>query len=264
MSAVGVAESQRYTLAKVCFKECFLLQPEFWYEDGKLYWNRGGTFIGKPNRRFKLELYGLGQNYSFELDEDTEYLELPEGIQIGVYRYFINVRSRGMFKTTSETIASGDCIIGDRNRLRFLNRKIVLESLTDAFQKQVGHIFITPCYIDQPEFLGIEDTSEGMCPVYQGILYTIKPDGNRYTFAFESYFSKGGHKKMMVNPVRIIYIGKNTLCITDSDGDGLYYCRLYNRYYNTEVYSLTDRAYAKDNRDKYSTADLYSYRIERM
>lgn len=264
MSAAGVAESQRYTLAKVCFKECFLLQPEFWYEDGKLYWNRGGTFIGKPNRRFKLELYGLGQNYSFELDEDTEYLELPEGIQIGVYRYFINVRSGGMFRTTSETIASGDCIIGDRNRLRFLNRKIVLESLTDAFQKQVGHIFITPCYIDQPEFLGIEDTSEGMCPVYQGTLYTMKPDGNRYTFAFESYFSKGGHKKMMVNPVRIIYIGKNTLCITDSDGDGLYYCRLYNRYYNTEVYSLTDRAYAKDNRDKYSTADLYSYRIERM
>ena len=264
MSVAGLGESQRYVLARVCFKECFLLQPEFWYEDGKLYWNRGGTFIGKPNRRFKLDLYGLGQNYSFELDEDTEYLELPEGIQIGVYRYFINVRSGGMFRTTSETVASGECIIGDRNRLRFLNRKIVLESLTDAFQKQVGHICITPCYIDQPEFLGIEDTSEGMCPVYQGILYTMKPDGNRYTFAFESYFSKGGHKKMMVNPVRIIYIGKNTLCITDSDGDGLYYCRLYNRYYNREVYSLTDRAYAKDNRDKYSTADLYSYRIERM
>ena len=34
---------------------------------------------------------------------------------------------------------------------------------------------------------------------------------------------------MLVNPVRIVYISDTALCITDPDGDGLYYYNYYDR-----------------------------------
>ena len=69
---------------------------------------------------------------------------------------------------------------------------------------------------------------------------------------------------MMVNPVRIVYVGDAALCITDSDGDGLYYYNYYDKYSEKVVYAMTDHKYTKANRHKYSIADLYSYRTERI
>ena len=92
----------------------------------------------------------------------------------------------------------------------------------------------------------MEDTSEGYCPVYSGILYTTGYHGERYEFSYDVHTNKKGITKMLVNPVRIVYISNTALCITDPDGDGLYY---YNYY---------------ANKQKYSNADLYSYRTERV
>lgn len=262
MQVSYAGESQKYNLARVCFRECFLSRPEFWYENGKLYWNQGGAFIGKQNRIFTLTLYGMGDSVSMQMDADTEYLDLPDTMEIGNYRYEITVLSGGMFKRVRETLAGGECVIGDRNRLRFLNRRIVLDSLTDENQAKAGHIYILESYIDCPEFIGVEETSEGSCPVYRGVLYTITTKGKKYVFSFEPRLNKKGDKLMMVNPVRIVYVGHNTLCITDQDGDGLYYCYFYDRNVGATVYALTDREYAKDNKNRYSTADLYSYRTE--
>ena len=69
---------------------------------------------------------------------------------------------------------------------------------------------------------------------------------------------------MMVNPVRIVYISDTSLSITDPDGDGLYYYSYYDRGLESVVYSLTDHEYTKVNKQRYSNADLYSYRTERM
>ena len=68
---------------------------------------------------------------------------------------------------------------------------------------------------------------------------------------------------MLVNPVRIVYISDTALCITDPDGDGLYYYNYYDRSLESVVFALTDHEYTKANKQKYSNADLYSYRTEK-
>ena len=247
------------------FKEQFLKQPEFWFEEHKLFWDHGGVFIGNAGRQFSLTLTGPDEaEYEFNLNEDTECIAIPIEMPIGNYCYEISIMTGGLFKKAKETIAVGDCIIGDKNLLRFINRKIVVKYITDEFKEEAGHIPIRTCYIDQIKFRGIEDTSEGLCPIYEGTLFTIGYNGERYEFSFDEYTNKKGKKKMIVNPVRIVYISDTALCITDADGDGLYYYSYYDRNTESTIYALTDYEYTKVNKHKYSNADLYLYRTERM
>lgn len=265
MNVSGPTQKTSYTLARVFFKERFLRSPEFWFEDDKLYWDHGGVFIGNAGRQFSLILTSLGNiDYEFKLDEETNFLDLPEEMPIGNYRYQIDIQVGTLFKKAKETIATGDCIIGDRNLLRFMDRRIVVESITDESKEEAGHILIRTCYVDQIKFCGVENTSEGNCPVYSGVLYTTGYHGERYEFSFDVHTNKKGVTKMMVNPVRIVYINDSFLCITDPDGDGLYYYDYYDRNTNSIIYALTDHEYTKANKHKYSNADLYSYRTERM
>lgn len=265
MKVNGNKQSSTYILAHVCYKERFLGKPEFWTEGQKLFWNQGGTFIGKINRKFILSLYGeMDTSIEFQLDEKTEYVNIPEDMPIGNYRYEISIMTGSLFKKIREIIADGDCVVGDQNLLRFNNHRIVIDAITDEFNEDAGHIQIRTCYIDHIEFQGMEDTSEGYCPVYSGVMYTTGYHGERYDFSFDNHTNERGITKMMVNPVRIVYIGDIALCITDSDGDGLYYYRYYDKYLEKTVYALTDREYTKQNKHKYANADLYSYRKERI
>ncbi|MDR2024590.1 MAG: hypothetical protein LBQ71_15395 [Hungatella sp.] len=265
MSVHGRSQNSKYLLARVFYKERFFTKPEFWTEKSKLFWNHGGTFIGRDGRTFTLDLLGEGDTpLSVQFDEKTEYIEIPEDMEIGVYRYNISIIAGGMFKHTKEVIAEGDCIIGDQNLLRFKDRQIVIESLTDEFNEEVGHIPIRVCYIDNLKFMCMQDTSEGYCPVYSGVIFTTGYRGERYEFSFDVHTNHKGITKMMVNPVRIVYVNNTSLCIADSDGDGLYYYHYYDKSMETRVYALTDHEYTKQNRRNYSNADLYSYRTERI
>ena len=265
MKINGVKQNSTYLIARVCYKERFLRQPEFWTKEQKLYWNHGETFIGKKDRKFTLSLYGETETSTeFQLDENTEYIEIPSDMPIGNYRYEISILSGSLFKKVKEVIAAGDCVVGDQNLLRFKNRRIVIDSITDEFNEQAGRIMIRTCYIDKIEFQGIEDTSEGNCAVYSGVMYTTGYRGERYEFAFDNHTNNRGVTKMMVNPVRIVYVGDTVLCITDSDGDGLYYYHYYDKYLENTVYALTDHEYTKQNKHRYANADLYSYRTERI
>lgn len=261
----GAKQKQKYLLTRVCYNECFLKAPEFWYDDKKLFWNQGGTFIGKRDRVFTLTLMGENDAFlDFKIDSGTEFIDLPDDILIGNYRFEISAMSGSLFKKVKEVLAEGDCIIGDQNLLRFNGRKIIIDAITDEIKEEAGRISITTCFIDQLEFIGVEDTSEGICPVYQGVIYTQGRRGERYEFSFDQHTNKRGITKMMVNPVRIVYIGENILCITDPEGDGLYYYNYYDKNLKKLVFALTDHEYTKANRHKYSTADLYSYRTERI
>lgn len=265
MEINGVKQNSTYLLTRVCYRECFLRQLEFWTEEQKLYWNQGGIFIGKKDRKFTLSLYGeTDALIEFQLDENTEYVEIPSDMPIGNYRYEISILSGSLFKKVKEVIAEGDCIVGDQNMLRFKDRRMVIDEITDEFNEGAGHITVRTCYIDKIEFRGMEDTSEGYCPVYSGVMYTTRYHGERYEFSFNNHTNNRGVTKMMVNPVRIVYIGDSALCITDSDGDGLYYYHYYDRYLESTVYALTDHEYTKQNKHTYANADLYSYRTERI
>ena len=182
---------------------------------------------------------------------------------IGNYHYEISILSGSLFKKTKEVIAQGECIIGDANLLRFKERRIVIDAVTDSGNENAGHVRIRRCYIDHLIFRGVEETSEGLCPVYEGILYALGSNGERFEYSSSEFVNKRGIKKLIVNPVRVVYIGETTLCITDPEGDGLYYYRYYDKIADRTIYSITDREYTKENRRAYSTADLYIYRMER-
>ena len=265
MAVSGPARRESYKLARIFLKERFLNPPSFRFDNRRLFWDRGGAFIGSAGRQFALKLLSSeGNEYLFAMDEDTEYLPIPDDMPIGNYRYEISVQTGKLFKSVREVIAVGDCMIGDKNLLRFMGKRIVIDSITDMFHEDTGHIPIRTCYIDRINFCGLEETSEGYCPVYNGILYTTGYHGERYEFSFDAHTNKKGVVKMMVNPVRIVYISDTALCITDIEGDGLYYYSYYDRNVDSDVYALTDREYTKANRNRYSNADLYSYRTERI
>ncbi len=265
MQVTGQKQNAAYTLAKVYYKERFLKHPEFWSENQKLFWDRGSAFVGNVGREFTLVLKGADDaTFEFKFDENTEYVVLQDNMPIGNYRYEISIQTGGLFRRIKEVIATGDCIIGDKNLLRFMNRRIVVESITDVSKEEAGHIPIRTCYIDQIHFCCMEDTSEGYCPVYSGVLYTAGYHGERYEFSYAVHTNKRGVNKMMVNPVRIVCISDTFLCITDADKDGLYYHSYYDHRRESVVYALTDHEYTKTNKHKYSNADLYSYRTERM
>ena len=265
MVVKGNWQSNQYTLARICYKERFMNTPELWTRNNKLFWNQGGGFIGKAGRTFIVTLYGESDApVEFKLDENTESVDIPENMEIGNYRYDISILSGGLFKKVKEVIAEGDCIVGDQNLLRFRNQRIVVDAITDEFNEESGHIQIRTCYIDKIKFIAIEETSEGYCPVYSGILYTTGYRGERYEFSFDAHTNNRGVTKTMVNPVRIVFVGASVLCITDSDGDGLYYYHYYDKYLKNAVYALTDHEYTTANKRMYSNADLYSYQTERI
>lgn len=264
MQVAGHNQKCSYTLARVFFKERFLQCPSFWTDERKLFWDYGYGFIGDPAREFTLSLFGVeDKTFELKLGEDTEYLPLPEDMPLGNYRFEISIQTGGVFKRTKEVLATGDCVVGDKNLLRFLDRRIVIDSITDADKEEAGRIKIRPCYIDQIQYCGLEDTSEGYCPVYSGVLYTDDYVGKRYEFSFDVHTTRKGNKKTRVNPVRIVYINDTLLCITDSDGDGLYYRHSYDRALGSYVFALTDTEYTQTNKQYYANADLYLYRTER-
>jgi hypothetical protein len=125
------------------------------------------------------------------------------------------------------------------------------------------HIKIRPCYIDRIKYQGVQNTNEGLCPVYSGVLYALSSRGDRYDFSFDDHTNDRGVTKYEVNPVRIIYLSEGTLSITSPTGEGLYYY-YYNKMTGMDSWELTDREYTKMNESRYALADLYLYQTERM
>lgn len=269
MRVTASGKTSAYLLAKICWKERFLQPSVFRVEDRRLYWNQGGGFIGMPDRRFTLTLSSENEKeFSYELRSDTVYVEMDESVPDGNYQYEISMLSGNMFRRTKEILAAGDCLIGDKNAFRFDNKCIVLESITDENHEESGHISIKTCWIDQIQYQGLKDTSEGISPVYTGVLYTLTPRGTRYEFSFDEHTNDRGVEKLLVNPVRIIYVNESFLCIANSEGDAIYYyyytCFDRDLRRSKTVFEITDRKYTDKNKHAYSTADLYLYRTERM
>ena len=266
MRVTASGKAQDYVLTRVCFKEQFLQKPSLWTEGRRLYWDQGGAFIGKSGREFKLSLVSeTGESYKYPLAETAEYVDLDDYMPDGNYRYTLSVVSGGMFRRVEEILSEGDCQIGDPNLFRFFNRRIVIDSVTDPDHEDIGHVRIKTCWIDQIRFRGIEKTSEGQCPVYTGVLYTTDRYGNRYNFSSEAHANDRGISKIMVNPVRIIYVSDTALCLANLDDDGFYYYHYYDNRLGCEVFEITDREYTSKQQEQfYSTPDLYIFHTERV
>lgn len=260
----GNREHHVYPLARIFLKEGFLNRPKLWEENHLLYWDKGGAFIGQSNTKFKLTLtMDSHEPMNFDLDLDNDFIPLPESTPEGEYNFTISAVFPNVFKREVKEIAGGRCIIGDRNLLRFQNRRIQISKITDEYKI----VEIHPCYIEGLEFKGIEETSEGRCPVYSGTLYrNIFKNRNKIEktpYSFQQMTDEKGVVYEKINPVKIIYIGETTLSITNELDDGICYRKTYDDFTNTE-YALTDQEPNEKNKAHYSLVDLYLYTTERM
>ena len=264
MTVFGSNHRSEYILGTVFFKPGFINEPHFYYEKDYLHWDHGGRFIGSSGQKLTLHLQDDRDNeYSIDFCETNDDIVLPDYIIEGSYQFELSAITGGMFKKTKELLNSGELFIGDENKLRFKDKNIIIESVSDEDNTESAHIKITNCFIDNIEFIGIEDTSEGVCPVYNGIMYGYDNWGNRHDFSFEEHTNSQGVRKIAINPVRIIFINDRTLCVTDKDGDGLYYFNFYDKYKEKTVFVLTDRECTPAYKNRYHTADLYFVKTER-
>lgn len=247
----------KYPLTSVFYKEQFLNHPKFREENGILYWEQGRLFIGKENPKFTLRLRNkTDKPLEFPFSTETVSIHLPEGIPEGLYSFEIDLVRQNLFKTEKEKIEEGSVLIGDKNRLRFKDRRIVINEITSD-PKDQGIIIIHPCYVDQIEYFGEQETSEGCCPVYRGVMYRYEKE-KRIDFTSEEQANR-----YVVNPVRMIYISDRSMSITDKHGDGLYYRKMYD--YDTDTYyRITDIEYNDKTKRHYSTVELYIYITERI
>lgn len=211
MRVAGQTQSASYSLARVFFKERFLKRPSLWTEEQKLLWDQGGVFIGTSGREFTLLLSSADDKlFEFKLSEDTEYIILPEDMPIGNYQFEISIQTGGLFKRAKEVVAVGDCIIGDKNLLRFMNRRIVVESITDEFKEEAGHILITRALrathnVTQQDVVNIIGVAAQASKNKSAL---IKARYHMFAKALEgAYVTLGQNKKLMLNRNRSITIG---------------------------------------------------------
>lgn len=255
-----VVNGYEYILADIYYQEQFLIDPVFWFEDGKIYWDHHNAFIGKQDRSFTFSLMKDSDIlFSKALSINETCMECPVDLLNDQYSYQLSIQSGGRFKKKISVIASGECIIGDINAFRFKGKLIQIDSLISDDEAEQGYLNITPCYIEAIRYQGIQETSEGRCPVYQGILFRIsKKDGSKKYFS-DSKENNTRISYQKVNPVRIIYINDSVLSITDQEEDGLYYYQYRDKYTSVSMCSLTDREPDKYSKYEYNIADLYSY-----
>ena len=254
---------QTYTLGSVYYKESFLEEPAFWTEEEnpcRLYWNRGGGFIGAScddtNRVFKLKICGVSKSYNLVIKENDEFIDIPSDMPIGNYQYELSILTNDLFGTDEITVATGYCVIGNKNELRFKDKCIQICFVTDMVKRE--RINIHNCYIDQIKFKGIENVDkDGLCPVYEGIMYAKGENGERYNLSFKNCVNRKGIKKYAINPVYMAYLGNNTLSITDQEKDGLYYCYFHTN--GEKIYTITDRECIPANKHRYSNPEFYLY-----
>ena len=262
LSLKGKHFAKKYTIGRISRTERFLTEIVFNYRDGSLYWNRGTAFLGNKDSRFKLRILAdnCQKEYNLDLNKDS-VIESPD-LPLGVYNYQIVKESENVFLGEEIVLNEGSLILGDENLLRFDRRMIQITNITFENEKNLQNVDISNTYIDQIKYIGIQyvGSENRECPVYQGIMFYMGQSGKHHEFSSEIKVTEKGFQLYKINPVRIVYINEHTLSITDEDGDGIYYYRYFDKQIMRNVYSITDRNPTSRNINKYSLADLYTYR----
>ena len=257
-----------YTIGHISAMERFRDNVRFEYYNDALYWNKGTEFIGKEKKSMKLRVISSSEETiaTYQLDLDNDLIIKSPDIDIGDYRYEIIAETDDFF-ADEEIIAYGnDLPIGEINERRFHNKKIKIRYITQENADKFSRRKIKHTYIDKIEYKGIffVGSEDKDCPIYNGVMYyTGNEEEVRCEYSFEDT-----EEKYAINPVKIIYIGSNVISIKNSDDEGLYYYRYYDKKRVVNKYYITDKDPDKLSNsidsDKYSTADLYIYETERM
>lgn len=258
--------TREYLIGRIAVKELFVDTPVLSLTDGKLSWDQGHGFIGNNNARFALtvcEGTEFEKEYSITSETDTidEGLSLPTGL----YRFKICKASGNIFSVRNQEIISGEFPVGDENELRFLNKTIQIDSITCEEKSPYRSIDVRKSFIDNIKFVGVEyiESENRECPVYTGIMYFETGDGRRREYSYDYITDKHGNKLWKINPVTINLLNENTLIIVNEDGEGFFFCRIYDNKICRYVYQITDREPTLAYQDLYYLSDLYMFSIKR-
>ena len=251
-----IVNDKEYILGRIYFKETFTKEINFRCDNNILFIDNLDSFIGKENQEFNLSLTSEDGEMPLKdekINISTNKIILEKTLKEDNYRYEITLKSNNIFKKANKTIiAEGDFVNGDINKLRFKNKKIILDLITDEVEEKKRQK-ILPCFIRDIKFKDIENTCDGLCPIYEGIL-SYEENG-----LIKDFSDKEEKGKEEVNPIKIVYINDGTIFIESNTGDGILYTSHINyKTYKAEYY-LTDIS-----NKKYSCADLYSFHTERL
>lgn len=265
-----------YTIGRISRTERFLTSVSFDYQNGDLFWNRGGDFLGNKNGNIVLRLSVAEGKKEYPLDIESEVAIASPRLPLGEYDYQIVKESENIFLGEETVLQEGKLLIGDKNELRFSTCMIKIIAISCEKDGKSYRGGIRNAYIDQIEYLGIQfvESEDRECPVYRGTMFYIGRDWNHHEFSSEERITKKGHQLYKVNPVKIAFINERILSITDEEGDGIYCYRELNKSTMENRYKIIDRKppfttkeFKKRNKeeyDKYYLADLYTYRKVRV
>ena len=201
----------------------------------------------------------------YPLDVNNEIAIENVDMPIGEYDYAVVKASENIFSLEKVILQEGTLIVGDKNELRFRNYLIRITHITNEFEENFESIKIRGTYIEKIEYHGIQyvGSEERECPVYSGIMFYMGQSGKHHEFSYEEA-DREEDSVYEVNPVTIVFINEHTLSITNSDGQGIYYYRYFNKDRMENIYLLTDREPNARNKRNYNVADLYLFEKERL
>jgi hypothetical protein len=185
----------------------------------------------------------------------------------GEYHYSIYRENEDVFSFEENELAIGTFICGNYDRIRFDGCRIIISQI--VFDNAVGSgvIEVLPAYIDNiiyDEKLSNEENSEGICPVYTGIMYFINSDGKRHDYSFDVEKRNDNDIRVKTNPVKMVYINDTVMLITDIEDDALMYRYYYDKDSHKKIYHITDHEPNSFDKGNYDSVDLLRYRKERI
>ena len=258
-------DERSYVIGRNSEIERFVSSVKFDYRDQSLYWNRGAGFIGSKEEMISLVIRCSEGQKIYPLDVNNEIAIENVDMPIGEYDYAVVKASENIFSLEKVILQEGTLIVGDKNELRFRNYLIRITHITNEFEENFESIKIRGTYIEKIEYHGIQyvGSEERECPVYSGIMFYMGQSGKHHEFSYEEA-DREEDSVYEVNPVTIVFINEHTLSITNSDGQGIYYYRYFNKDRMENIYLLTDREPNARNKRNYNVADLYLFEKERL
>ena len=208
-------DGSRKVIGKIAFEDQFVSQPKVAYQEGKIIWDGGQSYVGASGATLELLLIKNNQiRYTFPLHIEERIIAECAEFEDGVY----------ICKITScdRTLTEFCSFIGDERRARFEGKTIHINQVTEDVADKATAVRIKTVYIDQIKYVDTcyVDTEDDVFDVYTGCMYWVNYKGEKRYYSFKYNDARSKYK---VNPVKIIYISNRYLRIVNEDDEGIYY-----------------------------------------
>ena len=227
-------DGKNYEIGHIISKDMFVNEPSISLFENALIWDGGSSFVGDAESSLELTLMKNNQvKYCYHLKLGNQI------IHQFIKNEFVDDKYECVFSSNDVPIFKCQYNIGNESKIRFSEKKIIIDRVTEDIEGFSRPIEIKTVYIDQIKYI---DTcyvpSEGdIYDVYSGCMYWVDWNGDKRYYSFRYDDKKSKYK---LNPVKIICISDKYLrIVTEGDEEGLLYHYHSNAY--DSGYEITDR-----------------------